>query len=369
MKKILLCVAGITPQVITETLYALAVLRDPPFIPNEIHVITTSVGRDFILDNLLDPDKGHFHKLVKNYKIPKPKFDIQTIHVIADDRGDIEDIVDDRINELTAGFILQKVKELCLDEDNWVHASIAGGRKTMSLFLGMGMQFFAKEIDEMSHVLVSPPFESHPDFYFPPTPPKMLTVRDFKTGKYYKLSTSEAKITLANIPFVRLKLGENFNDLELNILVDLAQKKIQECVPILEISRHNLSITISSQQVELTPIERAIYFYMIMQKQRCEKDVCDAQCRECYVAPNEFNLYEIVDYYKKVAGDYSQRVEHFENSLKNIDVRSWFLQHRSRINKKLKRVDFSYKALIQDFGPYGAKVYGIDVPKERIFIK
>ncbi len=65
MRKILLCVSGTTPQIITETIYALAVLRDPPFIPHEIHVITTSIGRDFILENLLNTEQGYFYKLIK----------------------------------------------------------------------------------------------------------------------------------------------------------------------------------------------------------------------------------------------------------------------------------------------------------------
>ncbi len=170
--------------------------------------------------------------------------------------------MDDRVNKLTAAFILQTVKDLCVLEENQVHASIAGGRKTMGLFLGMGMQFFGKEIDEMSHVLVSPPFESHPDFYYPPNPPKIITVYDSRQGKYHKLCTSEAKITLANIPFIRLNLVEDFKkDLELNLLVDIAQKKIQECVPVIEVSESDLSITISRQKLYLTPVERAIYFF------------------------------------------------------------------------------------------------------------
>ena len=32
-RRILLCVTGLTPQILTETLYALAVQRQPPFVP------------------------------------------------------------------------------------------------------------------------------------------------------------------------------------------------------------------------------------------------------------------------------------------------------------------------------------------------
>jgi len=43
-RRILLMVTGRTPQVVTETLYALSVKRDPPFIPTEVHLVTTAEG-------------------------------------------------------------------------------------------------------------------------------------------------------------------------------------------------------------------------------------------------------------------------------------------------------------------------------------
>ncbi len=45
-RRILLAVTGLTPQVITETLYALAVQRQPAFIPTEIHLLTTHEGAE-----------------------------------------------------------------------------------------------------------------------------------------------------------------------------------------------------------------------------------------------------------------------------------------------------------------------------------
>ncbi|MBP6582128.1 MAG: hypothetical protein KA204_01445, partial [Chromatiaceae bacterium] len=45
-RRILLAVTGLTPQVVTETLYALAMERQPPFIPTEIHLLTTAEGAE-----------------------------------------------------------------------------------------------------------------------------------------------------------------------------------------------------------------------------------------------------------------------------------------------------------------------------------
>jgi CRISPR-associated protein (TIGR02584 family) len=54
-REILVMVAGLTPQVITETLYYLTQKRDPPVAITEIHVLTTQPGRQRILPDLLTP--------------------------------------------------------------------------------------------------------------------------------------------------------------------------------------------------------------------------------------------------------------------------------------------------------------------------
>jgi CRISPR-associated protein (TIGR02584 family) len=66
--RILLLVTGRPPQVVTETLYALCVSREPAFIPTEVHLITTSEGaQDARLALLSEPD-GWFHRLCRDYQ-------------------------------------------------------------------------------------------------------------------------------------------------------------------------------------------------------------------------------------------------------------------------------------------------------------
>ena len=43
-RRILLVVTGLTPQVVTETVYALAVVANPPWLPTELHLLTTREG-------------------------------------------------------------------------------------------------------------------------------------------------------------------------------------------------------------------------------------------------------------------------------------------------------------------------------------
>ena len=93
--------------------------------------------------------------------------------------------------------------QLTRDENAALHASIAGGRKTMGFYLGYAFSLFARPQDELSHVLVSSPFESHPEFFYPPATPRRLATRG---GQH--IDTADARITLARIPVVRLRHGQ-----------------------------------------------------------------------------------------------------------------------------------------------------------------
>ena len=44
-RRVLLAVTGMSPQVVTETIYALA-QQGADFVPTEVHIITTSKGAD-----------------------------------------------------------------------------------------------------------------------------------------------------------------------------------------------------------------------------------------------------------------------------------------------------------------------------------
>ena len=202
-RRILLCVTGLSPQIVTETLYALAHAQ-PPFYPTEIRLITTQEGARLARAALLHPDGGQFHALLADYPaIGRPRFDDDCIHVIAAaDGAPLSDIRTPEENAAAADAITALVAELTRDEEAALHVSIAGGRKTMGFYLGYAFSLYARPQDRLSHVLVSPPFESHPEFFFPPPKPKRLATRD---GRH--IDTAEAVVQLAEIPVVLLRHG------------------------------------------------------------------------------------------------------------------------------------------------------------------
>lgn len=81
-RHLLLCVAGLTPQIITETLYALTQKRGERV--DEVRVITTTGGRDRIMKVLLDPAEGKFYEFCRDCQLNPSsiKFDETTIALL-----------------------------------------------------------------------------------------------------------------------------------------------------------------------------------------------------------------------------------------------------------------------------------------------
>ncbi|EJI84593.1 hypothetical protein AEST_25260 [Alishewanella aestuarii B11] len=219
-KTLLLAVTGATPQVITETLYAIH--KQGLEWPDEIQIITTSVGKEQARLNLITD--GKLKALCDEYQLPVPVFDENSIKVIPDANG--REVADARTledQEALADFIVKEVAEHTKNTNIRIHASIAGGRKTMTFFLGYAMSIFGREFDRLSHVLVSEQFESNPQFYYPTIQPKTITNRENIT-----LDCSKAEVMLAEIPLISQrmidpKMVNDFDKFTYNDIVNAIQ--------------------------------------------------------------------------------------------------------------------------------------------------
>ena len=374
MRKILLCLCGLTPAVITETIYALTQLQRPPFIPDEVHVITTDTGRMLIQEKLLHPSQGRFYALCREYGLGSIGFDEVNVHVINKDGEEILDLKDDLENNITADFILHTVRKFCLDPGTTLHSSLAGGRKTMSFYLGMAMQFYGREQDELSHVLVNPPFEKHPDFFYPPKIPQNYTVYDRQSDKFYTISSQDARIVLARIPFVRLRgCFKNLHDAPVSFSkkVQFVQQAITRHKPMpLLWHPETLDVELGGRKVRLTPVEAAIYTQLLKLKATCEKNRQCEYCHDCYITVYDLSVQEILDFLRVRWGNFSSRLDSLQKRLvSRTDLREWFLQNRSRINSKIRVIDPQENAVIRAVGSYGNREYGIGMEKDRIVLE
>ncbi|MEX2578863.1 MAG: CRISPR-associated ring nuclease Csm6 [Verrucomicrobiales bacterium] len=215
MKTILVSVSGISPAILTETVWALA-RESRPVVPDEVVVITTSRGAADIESLLLAPREDWGGRTVwsalresilegksrdalqlslRVVELPDP------VSGVRKKAGDLRTRSD---HDAAADFIVQTLAPFADAEDCRVIASIAGGRKTMGALLYAAMSLLGREEDRVTHVLVNEPFETCRDFFYPDQPVLELEARRFGRDPL-TIRATDARIELADIPFVPLR--------------------------------------------------------------------------------------------------------------------------------------------------------------------
>ncbi|MDQ3918305.1 MAG: CRISPR-associated ring nuclease Csm6 [Acidobacteriota bacterium] len=262
-RRVLLCVAGLTPQIITESLYVLMVERGERV--DEVHVITTLGGRRRIMELLLEPGGGKFFEFCREYGFDPAavRFDEATIELLRRADGPaLEDIRTVEENVYAGDQICEVVRGLTAEAGVRVHASAAGGRKTMGIYLTAAMQLFGRVQDCLSHVLVSEEFETHPEFFYKPREPRMLRTRDGR-----EVSTASAEIYLADIPFIRLRgldagwpggAGGSYGELVRRTQADL---DLAESAQEMRLDLRGNSVTVADRSVRLP--RREFFYYLL----------------------------------------------------------------------------------------------------------
>jgi CRISPR-associated protein Csx14 len=278
-KEIFIFIAGSTPQVITETIYALAT-KKPSIQPDEIHIITTQKGKEIAKHSLID--KGILKKLFSEYSLADVPLTEDSFHIPRDKSGKpLEDIKNESENELMGDLITSFIREKTKDTSNRLHCSIAGGRKTMSFYLGAALQLFGRQWDKLYHVLVRPEFESNPDFFY--KPPKDRTIKC--NGR--QLNTKNACISLAELPFIRLRSKLSLDGKGFSELVREGQREIDIAFiqPEIKVALSERSVYIGQNMIKFTPVQLMIYTAYLRQKMKnCkypERQYC-LDCTECF---------------------------------------------------------------------------------------
>ena len=361
-RRVLLAVTGLTPQIVTETLYALAVAQPTPWIPTEIRLITTAEGAERARLLLLDPKVGQFHALCRDYGLTgKIAFSPDNIVVIRDARGTpLTDIRSPEDNTLAADALLAEVRALCADETCALHVSIAGGRKTMGFFLGYALSLFGRSQDRMSHVLVNEPFESLIEFFYPPAEPRVLHTRDQRP-----IHTADAQVVLAEIPFVRLRDGLPREALAHGApfasMVSTAQLAIDP--PALRFDLKNKMVWCGNQAVSLPPTLLAWYAWLA--ECRAQRHGEDGFVRFSDESPDRYLVI-----YETVVGRNHPSLEKARIATRHGLEPTQFEQKKSKINRHLSAAlslaAFPYK--VYSRGQRPVTRYGIELPPGRIAI-
>lgn len=271
-KNILLVVTGMTPQIITETVWALACdpLNDAPWVPDEIHVLSTQDGLTQIRSRLFADQI--FSQFQKTYPITANiQFDERYLHVIKNDLNEaLTDLKTPEDNEYAANAICEIIRDFTAQDNVTLHVSIAGGRKTMGFYAGYALSLYGRAQDRMSHVLVEEKFETARDFFYPTIDSSFVTDRFDK-----EWDAKDAQVWLAQIPFVRLRTSlpeeslikkANFSD-----VVNAINMASQPIKLILDVKQQK--VIIGQKECELSSREFAFYYWFVKNKLNRADDI------------------------------------------------------------------------------------------------
>ncbi len=371
-REVFVFIAGATPQVITETICALA-SEDPPVNPDELYVITTARGKAAVEEALIN--RGILEKLCAEYGLPCLSLGGDSFIVPADGSGtELEDIRDAGENELMGDLITSFIRERTADPSARLHCSIAGGRKTMSFYLGAAMQLFGRPWDRLYHVLVSPEFESCPQFFYKPKKDRTIDVN----GR--RLNTADAEITLAELPFIRLRSKLSLGASGFRELVSEGQRDIDTAMvqPELTVKLRQGTVYIGNKAVKLQPMLLMIYTaYLRYKLNRCiypERPYC-LDCTECFPSLLDVTTKPAVE---EMARDYMaicpSRVDdllsRYKNGLSVDTVRQAISKIRRAVTDQLEDETLaSVYAVTTSLKTYSNTRHGVRVEKSRIRIE
>lgn len=213
---VLLSVTGMSPAVLTETVWALAFPADRdrlPIIPDRVIALTTTVGRDAITQQLFGPD-CIWESLRKAVLGSRHSIDSRLcfgttgdcVKIFTRKSGgrttELKDISTEAENTAVADFITDELWGHVEKPGTRLIASISGGFKTMSALFFACMSLLGRKDDLITHVLVNAPYDTvlDPRFFFPAQLRQELRDRD---GHLHL--AHQARLRLGFVPFVPLQ--------------------------------------------------------------------------------------------------------------------------------------------------------------------
>jgi CRISPR-associated protein (TIGR02584 family) len=312
---------------------------------------------------LLSGDPGWFRRLREDYNLPEIAFGLDHIRVIAAPGGKpLVDILDEADNTVVADFITEQVREITADANVSLHVSIAGGRKTMGFYVGYALSLFGRAQDRLSHVLVSPPFESLKEFFYPAPHTRLIHDRDG-----HSLDAKDARVHLGDIPFVRLRDGLPERLLAGTARFSEAVAEAQKALPPIALHLDPQTRTVTAGGESFVPDRPEFALYWLMAK-RCIEMRGGVHWSEQGLGE------ELLALHRRLVSVYSGSYEQTETAYKKKYGADNFDPSKTHLNRALKRALGERRAapyLITRLTPIPGTRYhqfGLSLPPEAVMI-
>ncbi len=261
-----LFVMGGSPAILAETLAALAARGDAP---DAVQVVTTSHGAALLRRRYFE--QGGRDRLVAEWpEYASLVFDEGCIFA----PEGVADIACEQDNRRMLGAILDAARD-ARGSYARITASLAGGRKTMSYYLGLAMNLFGRPQDRLVHVMVPPEWECDRDFLIPPR-------------------AEAARIALIDTPYLRLSglLEKRLREADVATIVRSAQTAIDLAAsPPLLADYNERTLRWNGCEVQL-PLREFVFYRMFLEqkRRRCAhpgREGCEG-CQACYLSAEDF---------------------------------------------------------------------------------
>jgi CRISPR-associated protein (TIGR02584 family) len=205
---VLLCLVGLSPAVLTETIWALAHDQEA-VVPDRVIVCTTSRGAETLKLALFEGggwarftralEAALGRSLCDKLRFGPVAESIRVIPSHARDR-ELTDIVTTADNQAVGDFLLENLRPFTENDGCQLIGSIAGGRKTMGALLLTVMTLIGRDDDRVCHVLVNDPWDRISEALFPEVGGRFPHP---ESGEV--IASDRMQVTLADIPFVPMR--------------------------------------------------------------------------------------------------------------------------------------------------------------------
>lgn len=261
-RNVLVITLGGAPGVVTETIWWLMNRREPKWVPDAVHLVTTTLGaKDWSradtearrqLDVLMGTETHR--KLVPEINVPEDRSGA----MIADIRTEAENIA-------FATHLTRLIKRLSDDPETRLHVSMAGGRKTMSSYAHQAMTLCGRPGDELTHILVDPiELEYNRHFFWPGQEFQEIDIG--RPGVSKIILARDANISMVPSPFVKLRghlkrIPLAQRDFDHWTLVDRIQDSVDQYL--IALKEKERTLIVGKERVRFEPQEYALFRVLV----------------------------------------------------------------------------------------------------------
>ncbi|HZT19210.1 MAG TPA: CRISPR-associated ring nuclease Csm6 [Dongiaceae bacterium] len=336
-----LALSGLSPAVVTETLWALLAAGETI---GSVTIVSTARGADLARSRLLG-ENGRIAALWSALGAGRlPPVDLVVLR--RRKGGALDDLASIADHLAATDAITALVRDLTGEGRPPLHASIAGGRKTMGAALTLAMTLYARPQDRLSHVLVDAALERDPSFFFP--------------GE--RAAAHGSGVHLAEVPFPRLRLllPASTRDRPTTRLIAELQARLDD-EAVIELDLAGRVLRTPAGQVPLSPLLCAVYGALALQ----------APLESLGIEPAELDSARLGKLYRQ-AGASTEKVAALLARLRSEDPQPWFLEQVARLRARLAvklGTALAAQAGVMSTGRRPRTRYRLALPRSRIRIK